>query len=98
MHKLRYLTQAKNDLIAIKRYIETRSGNKQMALEFTARLRAQCRKLADSPGQLGRHRPELKEGLRSFPYGNYVIFFQYDDTTLTIVSIIEHHRDVDALL
>ncbi|QKQ75781.1 type II toxin-antitoxin system RelE/ParE family toxin [Nostoc sp. TCL240-02] len=33
------------------------------------------RKLAAMPG-IGRNRPELGEGIRSFPSGNYVIFYR----------------------
>lgn len=97
MYKLRYLTQAKNDLIGIKRYISKESGSKKIALEYTGKLRAQCRNLADFPGLAGRERPELRDNLRSTTHGNYVIFFQYDGSFLDVVSIIEGHRDIESL-
>ena len=97
MYQLRYLDQAKDDLIAIKRYITRESGSQTMALQFTEKLRQQCRKLAQLPGQLGRHRPELHKNLYSFPFGNYVIFFRYGDDVLEIVTIVEGHRDIDAM-
>jgi len=37
------------------------------------------------------------EGIRSIPYGNYVILFRYNDPYLEIVSIIEGHRDIEEL-
>ena len=97
MAKLRYLAQARDDLIRIKRYIARESGSQQIALDYVQKLRQQCRKLADLPGQIGHPRPELKAGLRSFPHGNYVIFFMYDGDYFSIETIIEGHRDIDAM-
>ncbi|GJQ57407.1 MAG: hypothetical protein SCALA701_02080 [Candidatus Scalindua sp.] len=37
------------------------------------------------------------EGLRSFVYGNYVIFFMYNNDYLDIVTIIEGHRDIETM-
>ena len=96
MLTLRYLAQAKDDIIEIKRYIEGECGSEDVALQFTDKLREQCRRLAELPGQLGRPRPELRCDLRSFPYGNYVIFFIYGEQYLDIITIIEGHRDLDA--
>ena len=97
MYKLRYLEQAKDDLVQIKRYIAKESGSTGLALNYTAKLREQCRKLAQVLGTIGTHRPELSEGVRSFPYGNYVIFFRYNEDFLEVVTIVEGHRDVEAL-
>ena len=52
----------------------------------------QCARLASLPGTLGRARPDL----RSFPFGNYVIFFRYRDDVLEVVNVLEGHRDIDA--
>lgn len=97
MFKLRYLAQARDDLIAIKRYISKESGSPKIALEYTSKLRAHCRNLAEFPGLAGRERPELRDDMRSSTYGNYAIFFRYNGKLLDIVSIIEGHRDIDAL-
>ncbi|GJD16304.1 plasmid stabilization system [Rivularia sp. IAM M-261] len=97
MYKLRYLEQSKIDLLRIKRYIAKQSGSNELALRYTEKLRQQCRKISELPGTMGRARPEIMEGLRSFPYDNYVIFFRYSDSLIEIVSIIEGHRDIEAL-
>ncbi len=97
MYKLRYLSQAKDDLLEIKRYIARESGSQRIAFQFTHKIREQCQRLAELPGHIGRPRPELREGLRSFTYGNYVIFIRYNDNTLEVITIIEGHRDVEAL-
>ncbi len=97
MYELRYLEQAKTDLLRIKRYIARESGSNELALKYTEKLRQQCRKIADLPGTMGRARPELMEGVRSFPHDNYVILFRYSDSVLEIISIIEGHRDIEEL-
>ena len=98
MYRLRYLEQAREDLIQIKRYIARESGSNEVALRYTDMLRRQCRELAELPGAMGRARPELMEGLRSIPHGNYVILFRYSGSFIEIVSIIEGHRDIEGLL
>ena len=97
MYELRYLAQAKTDLIRIKRYIARESGSNEVALRYTNKLRQQCRKLAELPGTMGRARPELMAGVRSFPHDNYIILFRYDDSLIEIISIIEGHRDIEEL-
>ncbi len=97
MYQLRYLEQAKADFIQIKRYISRESGSNEIAIRYTEQLRQQCRRLAELPGTMGRARPELMEGIRSLPYGNYVILFRYNGSFVEIVSIIEGHRDVEGL-
>lgn len=97
MYKLYYLDQAKDDLLYIKRYIARESGNHDIALQYAQKIREQCRRLAELPGQMGRPRPELRDDLRSFAHGNYVIFFRYLANSLEIVTIIEGHRDIETL-
>lgn len=71
MYALRYLEQAKNDLVRIKRYIARESGSTALALSYVKKLRQQCQKLAALPGTMGRARPELMSNVRSFPHDNY---------------------------
>lgn len=91
------MDQAKDDLVQIKRYIAKRSGTDAVAMEFVGRLRAQCLRLAELPGQIGQLRPDLAPHLRSYAYGNYVILYRYRESVLEVISIIEGHRDIDAL-
>ena len=97
MYTLRYLAQAKDDLIHIKHYIARESGSAEIAMQFTSRLREQCRKLSRHAGRIGQARPELGVNIRSFPYGNYLIFFTYCEKELRVISIIEGHRDIKTL-
>lgn len=95
MYQLRYLEQAKTDLIQIKRYISRESKDSTIATQYVEKLRQQCQKLAGLPVTMGGARPELMEGIRSFPYGNYVILFRYNGSLMEIVSIVESHRDIE---
>ena len=97
MYQLSYLDQAKEDLILIKRFITRENGSREIALRYTAKIREQCRKMAELPAKVCRTRPELGEDSRSFPYGNYIIFFRYVGDNLEVITIIEGHRDIEAL-
>jgi toxin ParE1/3/4 len=55
-----------------------------------------CRKLADTPG-LGRRREELAAGLRSFPVGNYVIFYRPIEDGIEVVRVLHGARSIENL-
>lgn len=95
--KLRYSAVARSDLENIAEYIADRSGSRATAQKFTIELRSKCRDLARTTSLMGRPRPELRSDLRSFPFGSYVIFFRYIEDIFEVVSIVEAHRDINAL-
>jgi toxin ParE1/3/4 len=95
LRRLRYLPAAQRDLLEILAFISRQSGSLALAQDFVARLRRQCRRLAELPGVLGRARPELRSDIRSFPFGNYVIFFRYQGDVFEVVNILEGHRDIE---
>jgi toxin ParE1/3/4 len=97
MRRLRLLPSARDDLSSIFWYLVEASGSRLIADRFVRSLRAQCVKLASLPVTLGRSRPELRAGLRSFPFRGYIIFFRYVDNVLEVVNIVEGHRDIDTL-
>lgn len=66
MRRLIFLAAARRNLLDIAGYITRQSRNPETARVFVNRLREQCRKLAMLPGTLGRDRPELGPGVRSF--------------------------------
>jgi toxin ParE1/3/4 len=45
----------------------------------------------------GRERKELSPGLRSFPAGNYIIFYRISRPGIDVVRILSGYRDVDQL-
>lgn len=96
MRRLRLTSVARRDLIRIASYISRESRDRSLGHRFVDRVEAHCEKLASLPATLGTARPELEPGLRSTPFGNYLIFFRYVDDTVEIVKIIEGHRDIVA--
>ena len=56
------------------------------AARWIDRLERECRKLAGSPG-MGRRREELGSKLRSFPVGNYLLFYRDHPDRLEIVRL-----------
>ena len=46
--------------------------------------------------EMGRARPELLEGLRSFPVGNYILFYLPEAGGIELTRVLHGARDVAA--
>ncbi len=90
------MASARRDLADILDHITRTGGSLATGQQYVDRLRQQCRKLAALPGTFGRSRPELRPDIRSFAFGDYVIFFRYEGDTVEVVNILQGHRDIDA--
>lgn len=55
-----------------------------------------CTLLATSP-LVGRNREDLAPNLRSFPVGNYVVFYQPEPDGIIVARILSGARDIPAL-
>ncbi len=77
MRRATFLASIEGDLVDIFTHIAEASGSLSLARAYVRRLRARCHHLAGLPGQMGRARPELVEGVRSAVFGNHAIFFRY---------------------
>ena len=93
MRRAVFVTSVRRDLAQILAYVSEQSGSVSFAENFVARLRAQCRKLASLPGELGRPRPDVGPAIRSFPFRGYLIFFRYSGENFEVLKIVEGHRD-----
>ena len=60
------------------------------------RLDEEYRLLATQP-MMGRARDELASGVRSFPFGRYVVFYAPLDDGIDIVRVLHGSRDIDAI-
>lgn len=49
--------------------------------------------LADWPGS-GPRRPEFGAKLRSYPFGNYVIFYEEAGDGIAVLRVLDGHRDL----
>lgn len=96
MRRLRYSDASLRDIGDLAEYAADVAGDDRVSRATAAKLDEQCRKLARLPGLIGRPRDAVRPGLRSFPFGNYVIYFHYpDDETLKIVNVLSAKQDSD---
>jgi toxin ParE1/3/4 len=63
---------------------------------FAARINREFRMLARR-SELGRDRPELLANLRSFPVGNYVIFYLPRPRGIQVIRVLHGARDLKPL-
>lgn len=79
------------DLFDIWEYIATDSFKQadKMADEFDRVFSL----MAENP-EMGRARDELEEGLRSFPVGQYVIFYESVPEGIEVLRVLHGARDI----
>lgn len=68
----------------------------ERASRFIRDLRERLEMLADHP-LAGRSRDELSEGLRSFSFGDYIVFYYPVEDGVTVSRVLHGRRDVDDL-
>jgi toxin ParE1/3/4 len=85
--------RAQDDIVEIWSYIA--DDSEAQADAFVDRLDAKFQLLAQQPG-LGRVREELSPGLRSFPVGRYVVFYEPISNGIAVVRVLHSARDIDA--
>ena len=88
------LPRAKSDLVEIWGYIA--DDSEASADTFIETVDQKFNALAGRPN-MGRHRDELADGLRSFPVGRYVIFYRPIPKGIEIVRVLHGARDLDAV-
>lgn len=92
--RLRRTQNAAQDLRAIWQYIADQ--NPQSADKHNSELEKKFLLLASMP-ELGMRVPEFAPDLRGFSAGNYVIFYRFDERTLTIVRVLHAACDIASL-
>lgn len=83
--------EAEDDINEILAYIA--ADNFDAALSLYDRLLGLFAMLAVN-SNAGRSRPELKESLRSFPEGNYIVFYRVWAGKIAIVRVLHGVRDL----
>jgi len=91
MKSIRFSTEASLDIEEIGNYIF--DLNPVAAYRFLDALEETCELLAQHPF-LGRSRSELGEGLRSFPVGNYLVFYTAASDDIYVVRVVYGGRDL----
>ena len=90
--------EADADLDSIWHYIASKSGSFDTADRLIDSITRRFLLLASHPN-VGRPRDEdLHPGLRSFPVGEYVIFYRVTNDSVLILRVLRGSRDIEALL
>ncbi|WP_349817274.1 type II toxin-antitoxin system RelE/ParE family toxin [Bradyrhizobium sp. SSBR45R] len=71
------------------------ADNETAATAILHRFDRAIRTLADNP-HAGRERPELGHDIRSFPVGNYIVFYIPTTDAIEVVRIMHAARDITA--
>jgi toxin ParE1/3/4 len=91
MNSFRFSTAANRDIAEIGNHIF--GLNPVAADRFLAALDETCGVLAGHPG-MGQLRRELGEGVRSFPIGNYLVFYTTAPGGIDVVRVIYGGRNL----
>jgi toxin ParE1/3/4 len=94
MPAFHFAPPASADLDEISDYIA--EDNPEAAGRFVEDITNTCRTLAAFP-MSGRARDELLENMRSFPVGNYVIFYDVIPDGVEILRVLHGARDFPAI-
>jgi toxin ParE1/3/4 len=94
MAKVIVTRKAEDDIDEILAYIA--ADNFAASLGLYDRFIELFEMLADNP-KAGRERFDLKEGIRSFPEGNYQIFYRIWAGNISITRVLHCARDLDEL-
>lgn len=95
--RLRLSRAARSDLVGIWTFIA--EDNPSRADTFLDEFYEIFQMLAENP-EIGRRSDELRTGIRSFPKGNYVVFYTLAEEVeeLEVVRVLPGYRDLDKLL
>lgn len=91
MANFKYTRRARNDVDGLIEYIARDS--KFAADDFANQLIGKFFALAETP-HMGREREDYGAGIRTFPFGNYVIFYRPTKDGVTIARVLHGARNL----
>ncbi|MBF0093196.1 MAG: type II toxin-antitoxin system RelE/ParE family toxin [Alphaproteobacteria bacterium] len=91
MADFKYTRRAKNDVDNIIEYIAR--DNKSAADDFVHQLVGKFFALAKTP-HMGCEREDYGAGIRTLPFGNYMIFYRPAKSGVTIVRVLHGARNL----
>lgn len=94
MRRIKLSDLARDDLDEI--WFEIAAENVAAADRIVDELDALLQKLLDFP-EMGVARDEIREGARSFPCGNYLVFYRPMPYGIAVLRIVYGRRDLQAL-
>jgi toxin ParE1/3/4 len=87
---------ARAELDAIWKYVAVASRSSDTADRLIESITRHFYLIAKQPG-MGRPRDELRPGYRSFPVGQYLIFYRVLEKQVEIMHVLHGKRDLDAM-
>ena len=87
--------RARQDVLRIWQLI---ADHNEPAADRFIDLLTHCFKLLGDNPYAGRRRDELRAGYRSFPVGEYLIFYRIEDTGVRVQTVVHGRRNIEALL
>jgi toxin ParE1/3/4 len=94
MARVERTSQAELDLTDIFLYIAR--DNIVMAKRVLRDIGRKCSLVASHPS-MGRDRSEIFENVRSFPVGNYVVFYRVISEGILLLRILHGARDINGI-
>ena len=92
---VQYQAAAEADLVEVWLQVADDSGLDQ-ADEYISKLQAICELIASQP-DMGLNRPDISMGVRSFPVDRYVIYYEHDGPTLSVLRFWHTAQDPKSL-
>jgi len=92
----RLAPEAEADLDELWYYVATNAGV-EVADRLVDSITTRFFLLGMHPGA-GRRRDDLRPGLRSFPVGDYIVFYRVEGDDVLIQRVVRGSRDLAALL
>lgn len=92
MARLRFSPVAEHDLAKISDDISAAAGER-VALRFMRGLETSLRNLEDFP-RMGRPRPRIGAGVRSWAFPPYVAFYRLNDDAVEVIRLIHGRRRI----
>jgi toxin ParE1/3/4 len=90
--RLRWTQRARQDLLAIARFIA--ADNSEAAVKWVATLRKSAKRVARFP-RSGRSVPELRrDDIREVVVRNYRIVYRIEDDAIVVLVVFESHRQL----
>jgi len=94
MPRIRFTHAAEADLLEL--WLTIAEENPVAADGVLDSIQTTASLLGNQPA-MGRARPELSDGLRSFPTRTpYLVFYLLNEEGLLVVRVLHHARDIDA--
>lgn len=91
--RIGYTVSAITDLEQIELYYAERTGA-HVAQEYVERIKRTLDRLIAKNPRIGRLRPELLEGMRSFPVLPYIVFYRIEGRRVWVERVLHGHRDI----